>query len=429
MQEAAVETIGNGCNVLLLSPTGSGKTLAFLLPLIDCLAATDDREDEGVRAVIIVPSRELAQQIDSVARDLIREWQLPLRCMAIYGGRAAMDEHRVIKEVHPDIIVATPGRFLDHVDKDNIDVSRACTLIIDEYDKCLELGFKDEMDCVITTLSHCSQVVLTSATKSEQAVTAFGSRKLHTLDYLDNQELEVRLHTYIVASPEKDKLDTLALLLTQIADEQSIVFVAHRESAERIVRFLTTAKFVAVMYHGGMEQDHRERALYKFRAGAATVLVSTDLAARGLDIPTVRHVIHYHLPADEAVFTHRSGRTARWEDSGSAYLIVGPEESVPAYVSTTTQPFPITAKRICSLQPRWTLLYIGRGKKAKLSRADILGFLCKKGGLNAQQIGRIDVAPLASYVAVERTAVKSLMQNIAGEKIKGLRTIIEPIRH
>lgn len=428
MQIAAVEAIGNGQNVLLLSPTGSGKTLAFLLPIIDRLTAADDGS-EGPRAVIIVPSRELAQQIETVARSLLREWQLPLHCMALYGGRATMDEHRVLREVRPALIVATPGRFLDHVGKGNIDVSHAEALVMDEYDKCLELGFKEEMDRVIHTLDFCRQVVLTSATLAESAVTAFGCRRFQTLDFLAAESLEARLQTYVVASPEKDKLETLGLLLTQLADEQSIVFVAHRESAERIVRYLKNGKFAAVMYHGGMEQDHRERALYKFRAGAATVLVSTDLAARGLDIPSVRHVVHYHLPADEAAFTHRSGRTARWEDSGSAYLILGPEETLPAYVSPTTTALQLTAPRIHARQPKWTLLYIGRGKKAKLSRADILGFLCKKGGLTAQQIGRIDITPLASYVAVERTAVKGLLQQIAGEKIKGQRTIIEPIRH
>lgn len=428
MQTAAVDTIDRGHNVLLLSPTGSGKTLAFLLPVVDGLAA-DVNQGEEVKAVIIVPSRELAQQIETVARNLLREWQLSIRCMALYGGRAAMDEHRVLREVRPTLVVATPGRFLDHVEKGNIDVSRARTLILDEYDKCLELGFKDEMDRVIATLDCCRQVVLTSATVSDQAVTAFGLRQFQTLDFLAAETLETRLHTYAVASPEKDKLQTLGLLLTQITDEQSIVFVAHRESAERIVHYLKNGKFAAVMYHGGMEQEQRERALYKFRAGAATILVSTDLAARGLDIPTVRHVIHYHLPLDEATFTHRSGRTARWEDSGSAYLILGPEETLPSFADNIATPLRLTATRIHAHQPKWTLLYIGRGKKAKLSRADVLGFLCKKGGLTAQQIGRIDIATLASYVAVERTAVKGLLQQIAGEKIKGLRTIIEPIKH
>lgn len=428
MQTAAVEAIDQRQNVLLLSPTGSGKTLAFLLPIIDRLAATSQEQDNIVKAVIIVPSRELAQQIESVARNWLREWQLSLHCMALYGGRAAMDEHRVLRETKPAIIIATPGRFLDHVRKGNINVSRTQTLIIDEYDKCLELGFKDEMDCVIDSLSACRQVVLTSATASEQAETAFGHRKFQTLDFLDTEKQEARLHTYIIASPEKDKLETLGLLLTQIADEHSIVFVAHRESAERIIRYLRNGKFAAVMYHGGMEQDHRERALYKFRAGAATVLVSTDLAARGLDIPNVRHVIHYHLPSDEASFTHRSGRTARWEDSGSTYLILGPEETLPTYI-TSAEHAQLTASRVHARQPKWTLLYIGRGKKAKLSRTDIVGFLCKIGGLTAQQIGHIDITPHASYVAVERTAVKGLLQQIAGEKIKGIRTLIEPIKH
>lgn len=424
MQQAAGKAIRAGRNVVLLSPTGSGKTLAFMLPLIERV-----EQGRGVQAVIVVPTRELALQIESVFRDVAKQQQLALRGMALYGGRPAMDEHRVLREVKPEVIFATPGRLLDHIGKENVDVSPARILVIDEYDKCLELGFRDEMDSIVHAFARCPQVVLTSATDTDETAQILEGRTWETLNYIDSQSLRNRLSISVVPSPEKDKLETLARLLSHIGTEQSIVFVAHRESAERIGKYLEKEKFAAVVYHGGMEQDRRERALYRYRSGAATTLVSTDLAARGLDIPTVRHIIHYHLPLDEATFTHRTGRTARWDDTGAAYLIAGPEERLADFLSNDTETLSVADVRIRARQPEWTLFYIGRGKKDKLSRADILGFLCKKGGLTAQQIGRIDLAPHASYVAIQRSAVKQLLQQIAGEKIKGMRTIIEPIRH
>lgn len=425
MQHAAGNAVSDGKNVVLISPTGSGKTLAFLLPITHCLQKTGN-----IQAVVIVPSRELALQIESVFKELTRTTEsAPLTGIALYGGRPAMDEHRVIREVHPEIIFVTPGRLLDHVDKGNIDISTAHTLVIDEYDKCLELGFRDEMDRVAEACKYCRQVVLTSATTTDETAAVLAHRKFVTLDFTTDSTLDQRLTILSVKSPERDKLETLARLLSHIGHEQSIVFVAHRESVERIYRYLTNQKFACVAYHGGMEQERRERALYRFRAEAATILVSTDLAARGLDIPGVRHIIHYHLPLDEATFTHRSGRTARWEDSGAAYLIQGPDERPLDFLSDEVGTLEVDSVRIRARQPHWTLLYIGRGKKDKLSRADVLGFFCKKGGLNAQQIGRIDMAAHAAYVAVERNAVKSLLKLIAGEKIKGMRTIIEPLRH
>lgn len=425
MQEAAGEAIRRNDNVLLLSPTGSGKTLAFLLPLVERI-----EERRGVQAVVVVPSRELAQQIESVFRDQMREKQLSLRGMALYGGRPAMEEHRTLREVQPEVLFATPGRLLDHIEKGNVGVEAARLLVIDEYDKCLELGFRDEMDRVAAAFEHCRQVVLTSATPSDEPATILRERSFTLLDYLDTTaSLAARLTVSVVPSPEKDKLTTLARLLSTVGSEQSIVFVAHRESAERVGKYLAGEGFACVVYHGGMEQQHRERALYRFRGGAANVLVSTNLAARGLDIPAVRHIVHYHLPLDEATFAHRTGRTARWEDTGAAYLIKGPEERLPDFLSAEFAVLDLAGQGIRPRQPRWTLLYIGRGKKDKLSRADILGFLCKKGGLKAQQIGRIDLAPHAAYVGVERGAVKTLLQQIAGEKIKGMRTIIEPLRH
>lgn len=431
MQEAAGAAIQNQKNVLLLSPTGSGKTLAYLLPLLQRIEATNNR----VQAVVVVPSRELALQVESVFKEQAKH----LRGMSLYGGRPTMEEHRRLKEVLPQVVFATPGRLLDHIGKENINLLAVKMLVVDEYDKCLELGFREEMDSIADALAAVPQLVLTSATKfdeesafdenSRHAPSLLNKRKMALVDYLNQQDsLEERLSIVQVNALEKDKLSTLTRLLTHLGSQSTIVFVAHRESADRIGRYLQEEKFSAVVYHGGMDQEQRERSLYRFRAGAATVLVSTDLAARGLDIPMVRAIVHYHLPLDEATFTHRSGRTARWEDTGSAFVLIGPEETMPEFVKNVDEVLDVASIVPKPHLPEWTVLYIGRGKKDKLSKADILGFLCKKGGLNASQIGRIDLAAHAAYAAVKRSVLKALLQRIGGEKIKGMKTLMEEMR-
>lgn len=444
MQEDAAQCVGNRKNTLLLSPTGSGKTLAFLLPILDMLVPRLPQLPPAAvpspMAVIVVPGRELALQMEQVLKTQLSECAQGVKGVALYGGRPAMDEHRVLKGVMPHIVFATPGRLLDHIAKGNLLIERTQVLVVDEYDKCLELGFREEMDKVGECFARCPQVVLTSATRFVDAGTESASdvqapyprllqgRQFVTVDYLgETAALQSRIVTTVVTSPERDKLTTLGKLLGTFGGRQAIVFVAHRESAERVGGFLREHRFDAAVYHGGMEQDRRERALARFRAGASNVLVSTDLAARGLDIPAVGVVVHYHLPADEATYTHRTGRTARWDATGETCLIVGPGEQVPEFVSADATK-DVGSLAIKPVHPEWTLLYIGRGKKEKLSRGDVAGFLCKKGGLNVRQVGQIVLADHAAFAAVQRTAVRQLLQRVAGEKIKGMKTIIEEVR-
>jgi len=187
---------------------------------------------------------------------------------------------------------------------------------------------------------------------------------------------------------------------------------------------------MADIFHGGMEQRDRERALYRFMNSSANVLVSTDLASRGLDITAVDNIIHYHLPPNEEACTHRNGRTARWDMHGSAYFIIGPEEHLPNYIpEDEVELYPIPAKVPRPAKPLWVTLYIGKGKKDKVSRGDIVGFLTKQGGLESTQIGRIDVLTHWSYAAVERACSRDLLARIKGLKIKGLKTIYAMAGH
>lgn len=341
-----------------------------------------------------------------------------------------MEEHRTMKGVNPDVIIATPGRMNDHLEKQNFDASTVSTLVIDEFDKSLELGFQEEMAQVIGRLPALRKRVLLSATDAEEIprFVGVGEATLCRLDYLAPQSLAHRLAVWQVASPAKDKLETLYQLLCMLGEASTLVFVNYRESVDRVVGYLKSRKFPCDAFHGGMEQRDRERALYKFRNGSSPVLVSTDLAARGLDIPGLDNVVHYHLPLNEEAYTHRNGRTARWEARGSVYLLLHSEEHLPAYVEQEVPTFDLSSVTPHVPRSRWTTLYIGKGKRDKISRADIAGFLYKKGGLVREEVGAVDVRERCTYVAVRRTKVKQLLTLVQGEKIKGIKTLIEEAR-
>ena len=425
MQQESQERILRGKNdVVVLSPTGTGKTLAYLLPLVQML----DTQSDEVQALVVVPGRELAMQSDQVLKGM----GAGVRSQACYGGRTAMDEHRVLKQNRPHIVFGTPGRLNDHLDKGNIDSQHIRYLVIDEFDKCLEMGFMNEMSRLVGKLANLQRRFLLSATDAEQIPQFVEMKRTDRLDYLIEEEpLNDRVEVYQVDSPEKDKLETLAQLLISLGESQSIVFLNYRDSVVRTDEFLRKRGFVTSAFHGGLEQRQREDALYKFSNGSATVLVSTDLASRGLDIPHIENIIHYHLPATEDALVHRVGRTARWDQMGKTFFLVGPEEHVPEFVEGNIETYSLSSQPgdgagVCL--PRMATLYIGKGKKDKISKGDIVGYLCKKGGLEPSEIGRIDVNDRYAYAAVKREKAQQVMRLTRGEKIKGIRTVVELVR-
>jgi superfamily II DNA/RNA helicase len=384
-----------------------------------------DEKDDSVQALVVVPGRELALQSDRVLKSM----GAGLRSQSCYGGRTAMDEHKVLRQNRPQLVFGTPGRLNDHLDKGNIDAQHIKFLVIDEFDKCLEMGFHDEMARLVGKLPALQRRILLSATDAEQIPQFVEMGRTMRLDYLVEEEpVSDRVEVYQVDSPEKDKLDTLRRLLMQLGDEQSIVFLNYRDSVERVDQYLREQGFVTSAFHGGLEQRQREDALYKFSNGSATVLVSTDLASRGLDIPQLDNVIHYHLPQNEEALIHRVGRTARWDKMGRTFFLVGPEEQLQIEgihsSAFTFQSLPSSAVP----RPRMSTIYIGKGKKDKISKGDIVGFLCKIGGLTPQEIGRIDVNDRYAYAAISRPRLNALLKAVKGQKIKGLRTVVEPVK-
>lgn len=409
-------------DVVVLSPTGSGKTLAYLLPVVELLDTTLD----AVQAVVVLPGRELALQSATVLAGM----GSGLRAMACYGGRPAMDEHRTMRQVRPQVVFGTPGRLNDHLDKGNIETSQVRFVVIDEFDKCLEMGFHDEMAALMGKLPADARRVLLSATDADSIPHFVSLGRSTRVDYLsDDEQIPDRISIFSVHSPEKDKLATLSSLLLEQGDHSSIVFLNHRDAVERTGDYLRRLGFVTSIFHGGLDQKMREHALYKFSNGSANILVSTDLASRGLDIPDVDNIIHYHLPETEEAYIHRVGRTARWQAEGRSFFVLGPEEHLPDYLHTATADHsPQPAAGAVPARPRMATVYIGKGKKDKISKGDILGFLCKKGGLENGEIGRIDVKDRYAYAAVAYPRLQELLDRVQGEKIKGVKTVVEAVR-
>ena len=424
MQQHAAEAIlGSDGDVVLLSPTGTGKTLAYLLPLIQLL----DNSSEQVQALVITPGRELALQSDTVLKSM----GCGLRSTACYGGRAAMDEHRVLKDVRPQIVFGTPGRLNDHLDKENILRYGIRYLVIDEFDKCLEMGFQAEMQKLIKSLPGLERRILLSATNAEQIPGFVNmSRKGTLINFLpdEGEQTAERITLYEVHSPQKDKLETLKQLLLGFGDTSTIVFLNYRDSVERVNDYLVEQGFTTSCFHGGLDQKEREAQLYRFSNGSANVLVSTDLASRGLDIPDIENIVHYHLPESEEGYIHRVGRTARWDAKGRSFFILNHEEHIPDYVKGNVTTYTDTPQKTSPTAPRMTTIYIGKGKKDKISKGDIVGFLCKTGGLTSDDIGRIDVKDRYAYAAIRRQTLQQVLRQTRGEKIKGIKTIIEEVK-
>lgn len=422
MQNDAFDAILHTDNdVIILSPTGSGKTLAYLLPV----SQLADAQSDNVQVLVIVPGRELALQSDTVLKNM----GSGLRSCGCYGGRPAMEEHKTLKQVKPQVIFGTPGRLNDHIDKENISPYGVRYVVIDEFDKCLEMGFHDEMARLMKKLPGVRRRILLSATDAEQIPNFVRLARAEKLDYLiEEEQVTERIRLYEVNSLSKDKLDTLNQLLRSFGDSSSIVFLNYRDSVERTADYLRRSGFSASHFHGGMEQKLREDALYKFSNGSSNIFVSTDLASRGLDIPDIDNIVHYHLPQSEDGYIHRVGRTARWESEGRAFFLLGPDEYIPEFVEGDVETFDIPDNLPQPALPKMATIYIGKGKKDKISKGDIVGYLCKKGGLEPNEIGRIDVKDRYTYAAVTRQKVSQVLKMTRGEKIKGIKTIVEIVK-
>ena len=412
MQEASLKANETNDNVILLSGTGSGKTLAYLLPIVKLL----DTKLKKVQALILVPSRELAIQIDEVFRKMATGFKVT----CCYGGHKRETEENNLKQC-PAVIIGTPGRVADHIRRNNFELEQITTLVLDEFDKSLELGFQEEMSFIIGLLPSVKKRILTSATEAVGIPGFIGLTSPVRLNFLSatiEKDEADELVIMTVISSDKDKSDTLFRLICMVGNKSMIIFCNHRESVERTNSLLKEKGIVTVFYHGGMEQQERESAMCKFKNGTSNVLVTTDLASRGLDIPDIKYIIHYHLPASEDVYTHRNGRTARMEAGGKSVLILSQEEKLPGYITGKVEEIVLPERVELPEKPKWSTLFIAAGKKDKVNKIDIVGFLSKAGKLKKDDIGLIEVKDFFSFVAVRKLKIGELLELIKNEKIK-----------
>lgn len=405
--------------LVLVSPTGSGKTLAFGMRILRNLRNTGS----GLQAIVLAPSRELVIQTASVLRQLCRGY----KTAAFYGGHSVADEKASLSP-EPEIIVATPGRFLDHLQRGNIVLSQSLrSVVLDEYDKSLQLGFEGEMKRIMRRIGVADQLTMTSATMLPVFPDYINVADAEVIEAL-SQDDSKRLEIISVESFSRDKLDSLVGLLASMnPGEKAIVFVNHRESADRICGRLRKEHISAGLYHGALDQQQRTTAIDLFANGSTPVLVATDLAARGLDVTGLDAVIHYHLPVDEATWIHRNGRTARQDASGRVYVITSEADSLASYIrfDRAYQP-PATLQR--PPLPSVATLHINAGRKEKISRGDVLGYILKNSGLSSDSIGRIIVYDHYSLVAVPRDSVAYMLETLNANKLKGKRVRVTRVR-
>lgn len=404
-----MDAAAKGSDLILLSPTGSGKTLGFLLPVLSQLK----KDKKGVQALILVPSRELAIQIESVFRQMGTGFKI--NCC--YGGHSTRIEKNNL-EHPPAVLVGTPGRIAYHVRNSNFDVNAVNMLVLDEFDKSLEFGFKEDMSFIIYELKNLERRMLTSATSMEEIPAFTGVKKPAEINFLSKTPTKsAGLKLKLVKG--KDKLDVLFALICKHGEKATLVFCNHRDAVERISQLLRDKGLSHDIFHGGMEQDDRERALIKFRNGSHRILITTDLASRGLDIPEIELVIHYQLPTTEDSYIHRNGRTARMNAKGTAYLVLSDTDHVPAFIKENPESEELDGQYPLPANTPWSTLYIAAGKKDKINKMDIVGMLLQKGKLQKDELGLIEVLDKSAYAAVKRDKINKVVQLVKEEKIKG----------
>lgn len=415
MQKSTYKTTENNQDVVLLSPTGSGKTLAFLFPVLRNLK----KNTPGIQTLILIPSRELGLQIEQVFKSMGTDFKVSV----CYGGHDKKIEVNNLIQA-PAVLIGTPGRIVYHIRNNNFDPSTIKTLVLDEFDKALELGFHKDMEFISHSLKNVSQRILTSATAMDEIPEFTGLKNEKVVDFLKLAEARPDIQLKKVMTISEEKLNTLFNLICKIGNKRTLIFCNHREAVDRISELLREKGIDRETFHGGMEQDERERALLKFKNDSSRILITTDLASRGLDVPEVESIVHYQLPYKEDAFIHRNGRTARMNAKGFAYLIMTAEENFP-FIKNDTPEETVAGFTKVPEKPYFQTVYISAGKKDKVNKVDIVGYLMKKGELQKEELGLIEVKDTTSYVAVSRIKVNALLKKLANEKLKGKKVKME----
>jgi len=408
MQEAVLSAAPNDNDIVLLSPTGSGKTLAFLLAILQQL----EQEPARTQALVLTPSRELALQIDQVFRKL----QTGFVISCCYGGHSIKIELKNLEQA-PTIIVGTPGRIADHLRRMSFDPSTIHTLVLDEFDKSLELGFAKEMSFILEQLPNISKQLLTSATYSIDLPDFISLNAPKAINFLD-EKTDEQLQTKAIVTKHEERIETLLKLANVCSHESTLIFCNQKAMVNQLSKRFKQQHIPHGTFHGDLEQNEREVSLMKLKNGSYNILITTDLAARGLDIDNIKNVIHYQLPHTEAEYIHRNGRTARMHKSGVVYLLLSEDKAWREYIDEMIDYEELPSTIPPTFIPQWQTLYVSAGKKDKINKIDLVGTFLKKGGLQKDELGLIFVKDNKSYVAVPKHKTKELIALLDRQKIK-----------
>jgi ATP-independent RNA helicase DbpA len=422
IQAGTLPAILEGRDVVAKAKTGSGKTAAFGLALLHNL----DVKRFRVQALVMCPTRELAEQVALEIRRLGRGIH-NIKVLTLCGG-TPMGPQIGSLEHGAHIIVGTPGRIMDHLYKRRLDLSEVNTLVLDEADRMLDMGFEDEMDAVIKSVPEQRQTLLFSATYPDSIAAISGQvqksplevtvESTHDTDTIEQVFFEVE---------DAHRTKAVAALLSHYQPESAIVFCNTKIACQEVADELQSMGVSVLALHGDLEQRERNQVLVRFANKSVSVLVATDVASRGLDIKEVNAVISYHITPDPEVHIHRIGRTGRAESKGVALTLVAPDEMARANAIedyqkaklkwTGIQAMRFHANRL--IQPQYSTLCVDGGKKAKLRPGDLLGALTKEAEIPGDDIGKIHITEFHAYVAVKTRSVKRAMRQLGEGKIKG----------
>jgi ATP-independent RNA helicase DbpA len=423
IQEQSLPPILAGQDVIAQGKTGSGKTAAFGLGLLAKLDIASLR----VQSLVLCPTRELADQVAKEIRKLARA-VANVKVLTLSGGqpyRAQADS----LEFGAHIVVGTPGRLEDHLRKKSLDLGGVTTVVLDEADRMLEMGFQESVEAIVAQTPKSRQTLLFSATYPaeiqaiakrimRQPVTAFAEST--------HDSSTIQQHFYTVTD-DQQRLTAVRLLLLRHRPESTVVFCNTKREAQEIAEDLRAHGFSCLALHGDLDQRDRDQTLVRFSNKSVSVLVATDVAARGLDIDSLDAVINYHIAHDTEMHVHRIGRTGRAGSKGKAHSLISEKEGYKVallqdYLGQPITPEPLPPTSLLNgtpNQPEMETLLIDGGKKQKVRAGDILGALTGEGGIAGSEVGKIDLFDIRAYVAVQRKVVKQALKKLSEGKLKG----------
>ncbi len=415
IQSEAIPAILDGKDILAHSKTGSGKTLAFGIPSI----IHSDTSLNKPKILIMTPTRELAEQVAAELRK-VAVYKPNLKILTLYGGvplRPQADS--LAKGSH--ILIGTPGRIKDHLSKETLDLSSIDTLILDEADKMLDMGFYDEIINIASNIPKKRQTLLFSATFPPKIETLANSLLRDPLNIkVDTIQESGKIDE--IAYQTTDKFKTLIALIQSYKPKSLLIFCNTKSEVITLTDKLIKLGHSVIDLHGDLDQKERNESVIAFSNGSKCILVATDVASRGLDIKEIELVINYDLPFDQEVYTHRIGRTGRADATGTALSLFTPEEhNKCTYITSKARQGKLKELRVDAsfkLVSEYDTLCINGGKKTKLRKGDILGTLCKEMGIEGEKIGKIDVTEIKSYIALHHSVVEKALKAFKNVKIK-----------